>query len=143
MCLHLYYTVIEAHKHQSQLTFILLMTNYMRQLSDSASICQIPCFTSTCNSDAFNLCVVTCFNPHTWRAGATVEGAHGIQTLNHGRSRATAIIVQTFVHILTAVAISMPTQDIIRGNLLLLFSVYELNHIHLQIHKMDIHKTVC
>lgn len=49
------------------------------------------------------------FSPHTWRAGTTVEGAHGVQALNHGNGGAAAIIGQTFVHILTAVAIALPT----------------------------------
>lgn len=52
---------------------------------------------------------------HTWRTRATVKGAHGVQTLYHGRTGATTIIGQTFIHILTAVAVSMPTWHIIRS----------------------------
>lgn len=51
---------------------------------------------------------------HTWRTRATVKGAHGVQTLHHGRTGATAIIGQAFIHILTTVAVSMPTWRINR-----------------------------
>lgn len=45
----------------------------------------------------------------TWRTGATVEGAHGVQALHHGSGGAAAIIGQTFIHILAAVAVALPT----------------------------------
>lgn len=45
----------------------------------------------------------------TWRAGTTMEGAHGVQALYHRSGGAATIIGQTFVHILTAVAIALPT----------------------------------
>lgn len=45
----------------------------------------------------------------TWRTGTTVERAHGVQTLNHWSTGAASIIVQAFIHILTAVAIPLPT----------------------------------
>ena len=46
---------------------------------------------------------------HTWRAGTTVEGAHGIQALHHGSGGAATIIGRAFIYILTAVAISLPS----------------------------------
>lgn len=53
------------------------------------------------------LCVfVTC---HTWRAGTTVERTHSIHTLNQWSERAPSIICQTLIHILTAVAVALPT----------------------------------
>lgn len=45
----------------------------------------------------------------TRRAGSTVERAHSIQTLNHRSDRAATIIGRTFIHILTAVAVALPT----------------------------------
>lgn len=45
----------------------------------------------------------------TWRTRATVEGAHGVQTLHHGRGGATTVTAQALIHILAAVAVSMPT----------------------------------
>lgn len=52
---------------------------------------------------------------HTWRAWTTVEGAHGVQALHHGSAGAATIIGQTFIHILTAIAIALPTWDILEA----------------------------
>lgn len=49
--------------------------------------------------------------PHTWRTWSTVEGTHGIQTLHQWSSGAATVIGQTFIHILTAVAIALPAWE--------------------------------
>lgn len=42
-----------------------------------------------------------------------MEGAHGVQALHHRSGGAAAIISQTFIYILTAVAIALPTWEIV------------------------------
>lgn len=44
-----------------------------------------------------------------WRTGSTVEGAHGIETLDHGSSGASSVISGTLIHIQTAVAVALPS----------------------------------
>lgn len=72
--------------------------------------------TVTCDGiDPLHMCIIqiswncSYIFPYTWRAGTTVEGAHGVQALHHGSSGAATIICQAFIHIPTAVTIALPT----------------------------------
>lgn len=74
----------------------------------------------------------------TWRTGSTVEGAHGIETLDHGSSGASSVISGTLIHIQTAVAVALPSWRNAQQTALTTFTViqeiivyYTVRHRHI------------
>lgn len=61
----------------------------------------------------------------TWRTGSTVEGAHGIETLDHGSSGASSVISGTLIHIQTAVAVALPSWGNAQQTVLRTFTVIQ------------------
>ena len=54
-----------------------------------------------------------------------MEGAHGIETLDHGSSGASSVISGTLIHIQTAVAVALPSWGNAQQTVLRTFTVIQ------------------